>query len=72
MMREISEVGYITSTVDSGISEHLYAGQSLADAAQAALAYQGNCSIKHYRYDGTVRDVMDYEGGKATVGYVYE
>ena len=70
-MREVSDVSYITSTIDSGLPEHLYAGQSLADAARAALAYKGKCSIKHYLHDGTVRDVMDYEGGKATMGYVY-
>lgn len=71
-MREVSEVSYITSTMDSGVIEHLYAGESLADASQAALAYEGKCSLKHYRHDGTVRDVMDYKDGKATVGYVYE
>ncbi len=71
-MREPSETSYITSTLDSGVIEDLYAGQSLAHAAQAALAYEGKCSVKHYRHDGTVRDVMDYEDGKATVGYVYE
>ena len=71
-MRELSEVSYITSTIDSGVIEDLYAGLSLAAAAQAALAYQGKCSVKHYRRDGTVRDVMDYENGQATMGYVYE
>ena len=71
-MRELSNVSYITSTIDSGLIEDLYAGQSLTDAAQAALAYAGKCIIKHYRHDGTVRNVMDYEGGKATMGYVYE
>ena len=70
-MREVSDVSYITSTIDSGLIEQLYAGQSLAHAAQAALAYTGKCSIKHYRHDGTVRDVMDYERGKAIMGYVY-
>jgi hypothetical protein len=70
-MREVSDVSYITSTMDSALIEDLYAGQSLTDAAQAALAYAGKCSIKYYRHDGSVRDVMDYEDGKATMGYVY-
>ena len=34
--------------MDSGVIEELYAGQSLGDAAQAALAYEGKCSVKHY------------------------
>ena len=71
-MREVSKVTYITSTMDSGVLEELYAGKSLGDAAHAALAYQGKCSVKHYRHDGTVRDVMDYADGKAIMGYVYE
>ena len=71
-MQEVSEVSYMTTTMDSGVLEDLYAGQSLPNAAQAALAYQGKCSVKHYRQDGTVRDVMDYKDGQATVGYVYE
>jgi len=71
-MRTVAEVTYITSTIDSGMIEELYAGTSLGDAAQAALAYEGKCSVKHYRHDGIARDVMDYENGKATMGYVYE
>ena len=71
-MREVSQVTYITSTIDSGMIEELYAGTSLGDAAQAALAYEGKCSVKHYRHDGTARDVMDYENGKATMGYIYD
>lgn len=71
-MREVSEVTYITSTMDSGVIEELYAGQSLGDAAQTALAYEGKCSVKHYRHDGTALDVMDYENGTATMGYVYD
>ena len=71
-MREVSQLTYITSTMDSGLVEEVYAGQSLEDAAQAALAYDGKCSVKHYRQDGTVRDVMDYENGKATMGYIYD
>ena len=71
-MGEVAQVPYITSTMDSGLVEELYAGQSLEDAAQAAIAYRGRCSIKHYRHDGTARDVMDYENGKATMGYVYD
>ena len=72
MMREVSEVTYITSTMDSVVFEEFYAGLSLGDAAQAALAYDGKCSVRHYRHDGTIRDVMDYENGRATMGYVYE
>ena len=71
-MRDVSEVTYITSTMDSGVIEELYAGQSLGDAAEAALDYEGKCSVQHYRHDGTARNVMDYENGKATMGYVYE
>jgi len=58
--------------MDSGVIQELYAGQSLGDAAQTALAYEGKCSVKHYRHDSTTRDVMDYENGTATMGYVYE
>jgi hypothetical protein len=58
--------------MDSGVIEELYAGESLGDAAQTALAYEGKCSVKHYRHDGTARDVMDYENGTATMGYVYD
>jgi len=71
-MREVSQVTYITSTMDSGMIEELYAGNSLADAAQAALAYKGKCSLKHYPHDGIARDVMDYAHGKAIMGYVYD
>lgn len=64
-------VAYQTTTMDTGILEALYEGDDFDGARGAALAHEGKCSIVHFRYDGTVRPVMDFRNGQATRGYVY-
>lgn len=65
-------VPYQTVTMDSGMLEVLYEGWSLDAAGQSAIAYKGECSIRYFNRDGSIKDVMDFSNGQATKGYVYE
>lgn len=71
-MKPVSEVKFQTVTMDTGMTEVLYEGMSLADAGKAALEYSGKCGIHEYRDNGTVRPVAEYENGQATKGYVFD
>lgn len=60
---------YETITMDLPKYDTLYAGSDLAVASQRAMEYGGAAQILHYRHDGRVETVQEYDKGRATRGF---
>jgi hypothetical protein len=71
-MFDVNQVVYQTATMESGMLEIIYEGNSLRTASDHAIGHDGECFINHFRPDGAVRRVADYARGETIRGYVYE